>query len=564
MSSVDRGTLVVSRLFTHRVNNAGAERCSGAVTMYALETATCPMPSPAALLADSLGDFHAARRFPSPRHYLRECPGLMWMTCVAFLAFWLLTQTVQAEGCLLVRAPINGRSINGLAGTSLTLTSDFPEPVRAWVGIHVDESGGKSLQQIVRRHERWVRDYLMPEHVAEDARPSRQHAANHAALLRHCCELQPAYFDAVLVEFPPTVEMASGSCCWFIDDNLDGFLSVGEVVQTDASIETTTEVSTDTRGCCYFILAIESDPPKWSFRVAATDPVNDDVANRSLLQNAAGAAISRASKGEEGIPPAMQVRVERLRQLDTVVARKQQLPNIVALADQVIAEIDDRQTTPQMKLLLAELLYRKGRALGYMELPDVIARHPVKDPAALDAAFEAAFQRLDALVDTKAPEYILLRIRRQRRRDLRGLALDLVDTYRRTHPTPVWHYKKRFDLLNEIGARLPAHQAAAELWLHADKPDRPEVIVFQQEGDEGDELRNRIRASAVPLSGFQQIESGVQHNVRYREAVVWARVSASSSTGVTNAAETSSGSLRTSGGRPLFGRCICLKGRLGM
>jgi tripeptidyl-peptidase II len=106
------------------------------------------------------------------------------------------------------------------------------------------------------------------------------------------------------------------------------------------------------------------------------------------------------------------VLVLKLHKLDDEKKRKERLAEIVQAADAVLAQLDEavialaligrseaddkdaakaRKTAEKKKDLLIDTLYRKGRALGYMELPEVVASNPIKDQKAHDKAFEANF-----------------------------------------------------------------------------------------------------------------------------------------------------------------------------
>ena len=77
--------------------------------------------------------------------------------------------------------------------------------------------------------------------------------------------------------------------------------------------------------------------------------------------------------------------------------------------------------------ILIDALYRKGRALGYMELPEVLEKHPITDQDAHNKAFEDNFAELAKWVDTRDPKYALLHIRKERRQQRYGKALSLLN-----------------------------------------------------------------------------------------------------------------------------------------
>lgn len=164
--------------------------------------------------------------------------------------------------------------------------------------------------------------------------------------------------------------------------------------------------------------------------------------------------------------------VTKLHRLDDPKQRKQHLPEVIQAADAVIEQINTQQLSSvlgvraneedpasvstrkqQEKLLetLIDALYRKGRALAYRELPDVVAKHPIEDQAAHDAAFEANFVELARWVDTTEEEYFLLHIRRERRLGRRGNCLKWLNHYIPQAEPTYFYYKKRRDLYQELG-----------------------------------------------------------------------------------------------------------------
>jgi tripeptidyl-peptidase-2 len=194
-------------------------------------------------------------------------------------------------------------------------------------------------------------------------------------------------------------------------------------------------------------------------------------------------------------PNHLPVLLANLHQLDNVKTRKEHLPEVVAASDIVLAQIDtaelernfgtrvnpeDSKATAQRRRLekqrdiLVDTLYRKGRALGYMELPDVIEKHPVDDPQAHDAAFEANFTALRRWVDTTETKYGLLHIRRERRKTRYGAALKLLDRYIASSAPNYWYHKKRRDTYEQLGWK---HLYESEnRWLVIRFPKRQEAF----------------------------------------------------------------------------------------
>ena len=171
-------------------------------------------------------------------------------------------------------------------------------------------------------------------------------------------------------------------------------------------------------------------------------------------------------------PGDLSVLVARLERLDQRDRRKQNLPRIIAAADAVVAAVDRdklaadygtnvnpddaeavarRRQMDQERDILTGALYRKGRALAYMELPEITAKQPIEDPAAHDLAFENNFAQLARWVDTTDEKYSLLHIRRDWRRGQYGKALKQLEQRMRHRIPDPKHIKKRRDLYEDLG-----------------------------------------------------------------------------------------------------------------
>ena len=170
-------------------------------------------------------------------------------------------------------------------------------------------------------------------------------------------------------------------------------------------------------------------------------------------------------------PDERRVAAARLHVLDDD-DRKQRLPEVVAAADAVIAAIDrsalaehfgrniDSDDSDEKRLrrqfekdrdMLTDALYRKGRALGYMELPEVVAERPIDDPEAHDRAFEENYRELARWVDATESDYSLLAVRRDRRKERWGLALQGLAEHVDGSSGNRAHHKKRRDMYGEMG-----------------------------------------------------------------------------------------------------------------
>ena len=112
-----------------------------------------------------------------------------------------------------------------------------------------------------------------------------------------------------------------------------------------------------------------------------------------------------------------------------------------------------------------DALYRKARAIAYRELADVIAKQPIEDQAAQDAAFEQAVQDLETWVDLEEAEYVLLKIRQFRRDKQFARAIQLLNK-QVDHDSPLLHFKKRRDLFEELGWTDWANWQQSQMLLH--------------------------------------------------------------------------------------------------
>ena len=390
-----------------------------------------------------------------------------FQSLILILTTFLLTNSKALAQQLpepVVETRIQGDKARSLTGRWISIGQHNPQPIQAWAGIVVDDTNGPAAFIVQRRHSAWLKRFER-ESVASLPTDTTDVRSELASRLRHCQYVPPKFFDGVLLRF----KEADGSSrfVFSIDYDIDGSIvdeSHFAVVAPSAAPE------------------FPPDPHRWwtsktksgSQSIWIITHVPMPAAKTKNVPSAA--TQNHVISGQQPSSQKLRQLVERLHELDQTATRKQHLSAVLSAADEIIQFIDS--TPGPHKGILVDALYRKGRALGYMELPDVLKVTPVDDPVAHQRRFEANFQRLNGLVDTKLPAYILLRIRRERRRHQRGTALDLVEHYRRNHPDPVWHYKKRFDLLRELGAELPAHQAAARLWLYASMPKRPDPRTF--------------------------------------------------------------------------------------
>jgi len=214
----------------------------------------------------------------------------------------------------------------------------------------------------------------------------------------------------------------------------------------------------------------ESTPAKKVFKTAQVDWLLERL--QVLDWEKDKQEINRITRRVQRLAPEnRQVHVERLHLADNT-DRKQRLETVIELADQVIDEIDQKALQMHLGLRegyqskenskehkqreaekkdLIDALYRKGRALAYMELPDVIAEHPIEDQAAHDERFAENFAELSKWVDTSAKDYFLLHIRELRRDKRYAQAIQVLNKFIGSEE-PTWLYhKKRRDLYELLG-----------------------------------------------------------------------------------------------------------------
>ena len=162
-------------------------------------------------------------------------------------------------------------------------------------------------------------------------------------------------------------------------------------------------------------------------------------------------------------PKDIGVRQLHLHWLDQIQYRKDYADDIANVCDRLIVLLDAApgyDQSRELKRAKAFCLYRKGRALAYRELPDVVAKKPIDNPVEHGSRLQATYQELIDLVGFGRPEFVLLDIRMLRRDNWQGRALALLEENGR-NITQKWYLKKRRDLLTELGWEKPAQEAAA-------------------------------------------------------------------------------------------------------
>jgi tripeptidyl-peptidase-2 len=204
--------------------------------------------------------------------------------------------------------------------------------------------------------------------------------------------------------------------------------------------------------------------------------------------DSANTAAKTADSKDDPLPAL----VAKLHKADEEAKREERVAEIVAAADAVISQIDtaklaqhfgtnardDEQAAAEtermkkQKETLVDALYRKGRALGYMELSEVVAKTPIADKAAHDKAFEDNFAELRRWADTTDNRHFLLHVRRERRAGRPGLALEALQRHLPGLVPDRHQHEKRLELLTELG------------WKHWEEYERRWLLIrFPQQYD---------------------------------------------------------------------------------
>ncbi len=187
-------------------------------------------------------------------------------------------------------------------------------------------------------------------------------------------------------------------------------------------------------------------------------------------------------------PNDLTVLVSKLRKLDASAKRDDNLEEVIAAADAVLAQLNGndiavalalkpgngdaegakkRKQAEALKPLLIDTLYRKGRAVGHQELPEVLAKKPIADKKTHDAVFEKTFAELQRWVDTTDATYFLLHMRRTSKQGRYGESLQLLERHFSKSSPNYWHLEKRRELFEKLN------------WPHLTEPAlRARLIAF--------------------------------------------------------------------------------------
>jgi hypothetical protein len=86
-----------------------------------------------------------------------------------------------------------------------------------------------------------------------------------------------------------------------------------------------------------------------------------------------------------------------------------------------------------------------------MELPEVVAKNPIKDKKAHEKEFEATCKGLSKWVDPTGSDYFLLHIRREARKQHLGESLKWLNKYSSGAAPNYWYFEKRRKIYEALG-----------------------------------------------------------------------------------------------------------------
>ena len=212
--------------------------------------------------------------------------------------------------------------------------------------------------------------------------------------------------------------------------------------------------------------AAEGDDAVELWQEPAVDPSGLAGELRQRLLGVGARPTSRDTKELEQLlaahPEDLGVRQLHLHWLDQPQYRKTYPADIARAAAKVLSLLDAGQPAGDegaRARLFA--LYRRGRALVYRELPEVVAAEPLTDQQRAENQSEllGVYHQLKELSSEDRPEFVLLDIRMLRNDSAYGRALQLLEKHA-PHVDRQWYLKKRRDMLRELGWELPAAEAA--------------------------------------------------------------------------------------------------------
>lgn len=155
------------------------------------------------------------------------------------------------------------------------------------------------------------------------------------------------------------------------------------------------------------------------------------------------------------------VRQLHLHWLDQAQYR-QLYPQEIADSSAKVLALLDAVAKPDQKIALARVfcLYRRGRALVYRELPEVLAKKPMtkEEVEKHETELVGVYRHFKTLVPEERPEFVLLDIRMLRHDRWNGRALALMEDFG-SQLNKQFFLRTRLDILRDLGWEGPAKEA---------------------------------------------------------------------------------------------------------
>ncbi|MCA9194544.1 MAG: hypothetical protein KDB03_22390 [Planctomycetales bacterium] len=161
-------------------------------------------------------------------------------------------------------------------------------------------------------------------------------------------------------------------------------------------------------------------------------------------------------------PEDIGVKQLHLHWLDQPQYRSDYPREIAISAQRVFDLLQSEPASAELDVARAFTLYRKGRALTYRELPDVVDKIAIESQSELDAELQSTYFQLVEIAGSGRPEFISLEVHMLRHDRWFGLALALLERNGQ-YIDNRWLLEKRRDLLTELQWSAPAEEAAKVL-----------------------------------------------------------------------------------------------------
>ena len=144
-------------------------------------------------------------------------------------------------------------------------------------------------------------------------------------------------------------------------------------------------------------------------------------------------------------------------------------------------EKGERKELERQQEIYLDILYRRVRAIGYRELPEVIKKKPIADQAKQDADFEQAYKDLATWVDpAKDKKYTLVEVRKFWRMKEYAQALKTLLSVKDAESPEFLHLEKEWKLLSALGWHDLAQLVHDEILLKFPKETPPWKLQSQQ------------------------------------------------------------------------------------